>query len=231
MWQFGMLRPLPCHLMPAGLTQDAHAAVEWYTVAAEAGHAAAQNNLGRLLMSGTEGLPADADAALCWLEQAADNGSRSAWFNMGCILEHMGTCGTDVARAMECYLHAAQQQHTGAMLRLGHMQLVIVKQADSQVWFKAAAELGSVDGMLQLAQLATKQAHALTKQRHEQLAQSAKSKDGSGVSQVAVHSAVEAALQLYWHAAAAGSAEAQHVVGCRLWDDGELGTGQGRNTC
>jgi hypothetical protein len=52
-------------------------AVRWYTRAAQHGHAAAQYNLGFMILLG-EGTSADPDLALRWLERAAEGGSDDA---------------------------------------------------------------------------------------------------------------------------------------------------------
>jgi TPR repeat protein len=97
--------------------------MEWYTFAAESGHAPAQNNLGRLLMANPCAEAADTGTALAWLQAAAEQGSAAAWFNMGMYFEWgVGNCAVDFESAQECYWHAAQQGHQAALLRLEQMQ-------------------------------------------------------------------------------------------------------------
>jgi hypothetical protein len=61
-----------------GVEQDSHIAVAWYQVAADAGMAAAQYNLGMLHLNGGPNLPPDRDRGLAWLTKAAEAGLKHA---------------------------------------------------------------------------------------------------------------------------------------------------------
>ena len=58
-----------------GIAKDAKQAVNWYTKAAERGHARAQFLLGRLYYAG-RAVPLDYKQALNWLTKAANQRSR-----------------------------------------------------------------------------------------------------------------------------------------------------------
>ena len=58
-----------------GVPKDAAKAVEWYTKAAEQGHADAQNNLGVMYDTG-EGVPRDLVRAYVWFNLAAAQGDK-----------------------------------------------------------------------------------------------------------------------------------------------------------
>jgi len=62
-------------LMVTGVAKDAEQAVSWYRRAAEAGHAAAQFNLGLCYAKG-EGVAKDAEQAVSWYRRAAEAGPR-----------------------------------------------------------------------------------------------------------------------------------------------------------
>jgi len=56
-----------------GVTQDYKEAVKWYRLAAEQGHAFAQNDLGNIYRDG-KGVPEDYKEAVKWYRKAADQG-------------------------------------------------------------------------------------------------------------------------------------------------------------
>lgn len=62
----------------------------WIALAAEQGHAAAQNQLGSLYSLG-EGVPEDHTEAVKWIRLAAEQGYSGALYNMG-ELYHEGKC-------------------------------------------------------------------------------------------------------------------------------------------
>ena len=66
-----------CYNYGFGVTQDMQKAVEWYTKAAEQGHAAAQYNLGNCYYDG-EGVEKDLQKAIEWYTKAAEQGDEDA---------------------------------------------------------------------------------------------------------------------------------------------------------
>ena len=65
-----------------GIPQSATDAVEWFRLAAEQGHAAAQGNLGVAYSNGL-GISRDATEAVVWYRLAADRGYAAAEFALG----------------------------------------------------------------------------------------------------------------------------------------------------
>jgi len=231
-----------------GLAQDAQAALEWYEFAADGGLAAAQNNLGQLLLTGAVGIAADAAAAVQLFQAAADQGSAAAWFNLGVcheqgLLEH----GPDLAAAEACYQQAGTAK---ALLRLGHLCLQQHNNTAAREAFTAAAEAGSGEALMQLAKMQSSQPQLLPASSTQQRGAGAtllpclgsslqgltgvrdisngqgpdcSCVDATGVrhgSSLAGQASADVALQLYQQAAEAGVAEAQHAVGCFCWGQG-----------
>lgn len=173
MWLYVMLTcksaPLLCHgVRGAGLVQDTQAAIEWYEFAAEGGLAAAQNNLGQLLLQRHNRSRADTAAAIDWLQAAAEQGSAAALYNLG-VCHELGLSGQgpDVAAAQACYQQAGGGK---ALLRLGRLYLQQQQGAAARAAFKAAAEAGSAEALLQLAKLQSGSwAHSGKQQQQQQL--------------------------------------------------------------
>ena len=67
-----------------GVPQDDAEAVRWYRLAAEQGHASAQNNLGFAYGDGL-GVPQDAAEAVRWYRLAAEQGQPTAQYSLGVI--------------------------------------------------------------------------------------------------------------------------------------------------
>jgi TPR repeat protein len=168
---------------------------------------------------------------------------------MGVVYElGLGGVTTDMGAAEACYAEAAGQQHVGALIRLGHVHLQMKRSTAAKKCFQEAADLGSAEGLLQLAKLAAHNAlqikeHSLSSSimyplspgglsparsdsfglsvlpspaSHQQEQIFAASKTApQAAGSISAEAAQDTAMQLYYKAAAAGSAEAQHVVGCR----------------
>jgi TPR repeat protein len=99
--------------------EDAEAA-RWYRMAADRGHAAAQNNLGLLHEQG-RGVEADPAAAVAWYRRAAEQNLVAAQVNLArCYDQGIGLAENPEAAA-EWYARAASQQHAASQFRLGEM--------------------------------------------------------------------------------------------------------------
>ena len=68
--------------MGVGPEIDAAEAATWYRLAAEQGHATAQNNLGGMYADG-RGVPQDDAEAVRWYRQAAEQREAEAQYNLG----------------------------------------------------------------------------------------------------------------------------------------------------
>lgn len=91
-------------------------------------------------------------------EQAAKVGDTVGQFDAGLIYEYGKGQAVDTVKASELYLLAAQKGHAQAMVQLAGLYLqdpAHDKQAQAVVWYKKAADLGSVEAKKALQQLAT----------------------------------------------------------------------------
>ena len=71
-----------------GVAQDYSAAVKWYRMAADQGHAGAQNNLG-IMYCGGQGVPQNTSEALRWLHKAQVKGHDNAKQVMQMIMQKL----------------------------------------------------------------------------------------------------------------------------------------------
>ena len=71
-----------------GVTQDYSAAMKWYRMAADQGHAGAQNNLG-IMYCGGQGVPQNTSEALRWLHKAQVQGDERAKQGIEFIMQAM----------------------------------------------------------------------------------------------------------------------------------------------
>jgi TPR repeat protein len=82
-----------------GVPKDPGEAIKWYRLAAEQGHASAQNNLGLLLANG-EGAPQDYVQAYKWLILSAVQGDANAAANRKAVALKMTSGQVDAAQEM-----------------------------------------------------------------------------------------------------------------------------------
>ena len=124
-----------------------------YSVAAELGHADAQNNLGLLYLNG-RGTGEDVVQALEWFRKSAGQDNAYGWWNVGRCYANGWGVEIDQAEAFRAYLHAAELGHSGAQNQVGHMLLNGIGTArdDGQAfsWFRKAAAQGHVTGLANL---------------------------------------------------------------------------------
>ncbi len=134
-------------LLDHGGEEDYPAILAYFRVAAEQGHADAQNDLATMLRRGY-GCETDIPGAIHWYEAGAAQGVAEALYNLATIYLHAVGVAFDKARAAEYLRRAAEAGHPeaacdlGTMLRLGEgIDKDIVKAA----WLHlAAAEEGDV---------------------------------------------------------------------------------------
>lgn len=95
-------------------------ALESRSIAAAAGDAVAQYNLGMMYLKG-DGVSENAKMAVDWLQKAAKQGFSAAQFNLGIL--HLGGLGVtqDAAKAVMWFKKAAAQGHVDAQLKLWMM--------------------------------------------------------------------------------------------------------------
>ena len=75
--------------MGKGVAQDYQEAAKWYSLAAEQGHAVAQNNLGWMFDMG-KGVAQDYQEAAKWYRLAAEQGHSAAQSNLGVMQVRLG---------------------------------------------------------------------------------------------------------------------------------------------
>ena len=95
---------------------------KWYKMAAEQGHAEAQNNLGWLYQKGIGGAPESGDEAFRWYEKSAKQGIAVAQFNLGyCYYYGIGV-RQDETKAMEWIRKSADQGYETAIETLQNLK-------------------------------------------------------------------------------------------------------------
>jgi len=136
-----------------GLKKDEATAFEWYRKAADKGHAAAMNMIGRYYHEGWGGLEEDKSAALKWFRKAADKGNAAALYNIaGYYKDGSGGLKADRATALEWYRKAADKGHAAAMNMIGRYYAegwgwLEKNKAAALEWFQRAADKGNADAM------------------------------------------------------------------------------------
>lgn len=138
------------------LEQSDTEALRWYTMAAERGHAAAQNNLGLMYEQG-RGAPADATAAVGWYERAADQGLAIAEANLARAYDRGIGVPEDPAKAARWYEKAASQKHAPSQFRLGEMyeqgRGVPRNPKQASKWYRRASRGGHAAAAAALGQV------------------------------------------------------------------------------
>ena len=125
-----------------GVTKDLKKAVEYFTKAAEQGHASAQADLGDCYFNG-DGVYKDSDKAVEWYRKAAEQGNASGQCGLGlCYLGGRGV-PEDNAKAVEWFRKAANQGHASAQNGLGDCYYygygVKKNYATAVQWYRKAA--------------------------------------------------------------------------------------------
>ena len=93
-------------------------AADSYMIAAELGHATAQNNLGFLYANGL-GVPKDVEEAYKWYYLAAEQNECCALTNLGDFYKNGTVVEMDKAKAIEYYIRAAELGYDMAQVKLG----------------------------------------------------------------------------------------------------------------
>ena len=94
--------------MRVGPEIDAAEAATWYRLAAEQGHATAQNNLGGMYADG-RGVPQDDAEAVRWYRQAAEQREAEAQYNLGLMYDNGRGVPENDAEAVKWYRLSARQ--------------------------------------------------------------------------------------------------------------------------
>ena len=137
---------------------DKATALECYRKAADKGHAAAMNMMGRYYDEGWGGLKKDEAAALEWYRKAADKGYATALYNIAVYYKNgLGGLKADEAAALKWFRKAADKGYAAAMNRIGryyHEGLGGLKadKAAALEWYRRAANADNTDAMNMMGQ-------------------------------------------------------------------------------
>ena len=104
-----------------GTLKDTAKAVQLYRSAAEHGYAEAQNLMGTLYATGSNGVTQDDKQALDWFQKAAGQGFAKAEKNLGDMYFFGHGIDKDYVQARIWYTKAADQKFADAQFRLGFM--------------------------------------------------------------------------------------------------------------
>ena len=128
-----------------GFPLDYSKAFEWFTKAAEQGHAFAQNNIGLCYYYG-EGVLQDYSKSFEWFEKGAEQGNEFAQINLGNCYYYGEGAKQDYTKAVEWYIKAAEQGNPEAQYQLGVCYIggygITQDYHKSIEWFTKAAEQG-----------------------------------------------------------------------------------------
>ena len=111
-----------------GCTESPETAREWWQIAADAGHPAAQNNLGVCFETGRCGSPIRYAEAFKWYKKAAEQGDPTAQFNLGVMYVHGHGVDRDYAEALKWFKKAADQGETEAQNAVELLQKLLDEQ-------------------------------------------------------------------------------------------------------
>ena len=131
-------------------------AARWYRLAADQGHAGAQNGLGYAYQNG-RGVGVDYAEARKWLEKSAANGNLTAQSNLGLMYRNGQGVARDYAVAVEHFRKSADGGNTWGQVNLGWMLesgLGVTRDASAAAeLYRKSANAGNPEGMYNLARL------------------------------------------------------------------------------
>jgi uncharacterized protein len=135
-----------------GLSKDPVLAMKWIRLAADQGHAGAQESIG--FCCATVG---DFGGAEKWYRLAANQGHEMAQLSLGMMYETGDGVPQDYAESMKWYRLAANQGHETAQYVIGRMYYngegVPQDYAESMKWYRLAANQGVDSAQFNLAQM------------------------------------------------------------------------------
>ena len=135
-----------------GIPKDLDIAFVRYTDSAEQGYAKAQHNLGFMYVNGLS-VQANPELGYEWISKAAAQGFVLSQFWMGVALTRQDSpLEQDIARGLEYYKAAADQNHPEAFTLLGeHFAFIEVDHVKAAEYFDKAAALGDPQAMHRLS--------------------------------------------------------------------------------
>ncbi|GHU27044.1 hypothetical protein AGMMS50256_05870 [Betaproteobacteria bacterium] len=136
-----------------GVEKNDVEAAKYFRMAAEQGHAVAQNSLGWMFENG-QGVAQNYAEAVNWYRKAAEQGFAAAQNNLGWIFQNGFGVTQNDAEAVNWYRKAAEQGFAGAQNNLGYMfhegRGVMRNYSESIKWVRKAAEQGDADAQTNL---------------------------------------------------------------------------------
>ena len=128
-----------------GVDEDLNKAFELFLIAAEKGHAGAQNQIGYMYAHG-EGVRKNLDCAFVWYMKAAKKGQKDAQYEVGEAYYYEKGIDGSYRKAFNSYMKAAEQGHADAQYSVGFMYAngkgVKRDLEEAFHWFKQAAQQG-----------------------------------------------------------------------------------------
>jgi TPR repeat protein len=150
---FGVLKAIRCYADWCKSNKSYVAAVDYYRMEADQGHAAAQFNLGVIYDHG-RGVPQDDTEALKWYRLAAAQGYAAAQYNLGVMYANGRGVPQDDTEALKWYRLAAEQGYADAQNNLGFMNEVGRGVGQDYIeavkWYLLAAEQGHLHAQFNL---------------------------------------------------------------------------------
>jgi hypothetical protein len=135
---------------------DYKTAIAVWTIGANKGDAAAQNNLGLMYANGL-GVPQDDKEAVSWFRKAAEKGDAAAQNNLGRAYTKGLGVSQDDQQAVSWFRKAAENGYAEAEDNLGAMYAngrgVAQDYKQAAAWIRKAAEKGSARAQIHLASL------------------------------------------------------------------------------
>lgn len=139
-----------------GVEDDKAEAVRLFRLAAERGHADAQNELATCLYEGN-GVERNHPEALRWFRMAAEQGCAQAQFMLGVYYQNGEGVAKDSVEAMRWYQMTAAQGNAMAQYMLGFVHAsgmgVARDDAEAARWYRKAAEQGNAQAQFALGSL------------------------------------------------------------------------------
>ncbi|MBQ8517395.1 MAG: sel1 repeat family protein [Akkermansia sp.] len=120
---------------------------------ADEGHAPAQYELGRRILTGTKGMPETPAAAVPWFRLAADGGDHRAMAALALCFERGLGVNASADAARDWYRRAAENGNPNACLALVQMETRAGNLPGAVRWLQPIAEGNSVEAQLLCAKL------------------------------------------------------------------------------
>ena len=140
-----------------GVEEDANAAIEWYTKAADLGDSEAMNSIAMIYWRGKDNVVQDVNAAIEWYTKSADSGNSEAMNLMGAMYHNGDGVEQDFDAAMEWCQKAADLGHAQAMTNVAYMYRHgngVAQDGGAAIeWYRKAADSGELSAMCEIGDM------------------------------------------------------------------------------